>query len=498
MGKLRIQKRYLLFFIILVCNEVNGFTVVDTTLLNYYEDFKGDINSSDYEELLSIPYIDSIKARTIIRARKKWGKIIDRRMLTYILGRENADLIDPYIIYDRAKIGLYPKACISTNDDKIDFDFNLFYERNDFKSFLFYDLNDRALKFYSSIKRNGFEFIIGNYTTSVSFLRAKKNPLRIYRYRSEKRSGVAIIKQTNDFSFLLSGKYRKISINDTLFSHLKTEVLCSYKLGHATITAGCYDSLLLRKGRGNNNFIYDFVISGRFNNIYNYARSKIKEDEIETSYRNYYSYKNTEFYNNVRFHFIGMEKQSAELRLNGKFGKDNWVFDYYIKNEYSDDSIHFYYKWRLRKTNIYKNVKFTFGLYPVLRSDYKPSNAIYPNLLMEIDIAEMKTGIFLNIMTSSDSSNGMKGELFCGFVDYVILPNFRITLSSIMFNVDEGYNFENIAYKYIRTGNLYGRGALFKGKLSLRTNVADCDLILYIKKNTAIEEKAELTVSHMF
>lgn len=488
----------MLFFIILICNEISGFTVLDTTLLNHYSDFKVDINSSNYEGLLKIPYVDSEKALSIIKDRKKWGSIIDRRMFAYILGRENADLIAPYVIYNKPKIGFCPETDISINNGKTVVDFSLLYERRGFKSFLFYDVNDKLLRFYSEFNRKGYKFIIGNYTTSLSFLAGGKYPFRVYKYRSEKRNGIAISKQSDNYSLLLSGKYGRISINDSCFKHLKTELFYFRKFGQATITAVCHDSLLFHGKEKSNNLTYDLVINGGFSNINNSLRFDIKGDKIKTRYQNYYGNKHVEFYNNICFYSAAMEDQLTYLLLSGRFRKNNLAFDYYLKNEYWRDSTCYHYKLRFGRTDLYGNVKFVSGVYSVSRNDYTPSNSVYPNFLTEIDLAGTKTGFFLNIMTSMDSTYGIKGELFSGFLDYFLLPNLRISLSSIMFNVENDYHFENIADKYSGTGSLSSRGIIFKGALSFKTNVADCNLSFYIKKNPLVNEKAKIIVSHVF
>ncbi|MCK4544751.1 helix-hairpin-helix domain-containing protein [candidate division WOR-3 bacterium] len=207
------RKLLLLCILIGICWKLIGFEVDDSISVNYEYYKKVNINKADLPLLLSIPYIDMEIAHNIISAKKKWGIIIDYRMLRYIIGDEIYEKIRPFISYKETDVGLCFSARYKYINENL-FSLISLIDRNRYRIAIYSEPNDiNSFRFFANYNYKYFTFLSGSFTIYNIYsystdLRSKSyNIIRFNRnLNSTPKGGIAFITKLGNFESFLSLK----------------------------------------------------------------------------------------------------------------------------------------------------------------------------------------------------------------------------------------------------------------------------------------------------
>jgi len=204
------RKLLLLCILIGICWKLIGFEVDDSISINYEYYKKVNINKADFPQLLAIPYIDTEIAHNIISAKKKWGTIIDYRMLRYIIGDEIYEKIRPFISYKETDVGICFSARYKYINENL-FSLISLIDRNRYKIVLYSEPNDiNSFRFFANYNNNYFTFLSGSFTLYNIYSYSRSKNYSIIRFNrnlnSTSEGGIGFIVKLGNFESFLSFK----------------------------------------------------------------------------------------------------------------------------------------------------------------------------------------------------------------------------------------------------------------------------------------------------
>ncbi len=488
----------MLFYIITNCSVINGYTVTDTSILKYNEDYKININSHDYNELMDIPYVDSTTAVKIIESEKKWGKILDYRMLRYVIGTEKATLISPYIVFLHPKLGFTVRSTIAY-ENKITFEQSVCYKGSGFILKGYYSMPKNDIRLLLGYKHGRARFWLGNYTVYLNPISLNAFPVKVYANRSDKRIGAAFKVDLNKHIMILSGKFNRFIVKDSnkcLNSNLQYLYGIRYNEGYFVV--GISDSLIYTKGKIMNNLNYSLLSLLRHNSIIHSFSMTRRMKNIGVRYGGYFKKNNIVYSSRINCNYSEDERKWTDMIYQGLLSKNKGEIRFYMSSKSENEEKNNFYKVTMRKMYKYKSLQFKPGIYTIFNEKSETTKVVYPNLLINTNNNEAEMGIFLNIMYSLNNAAKMSGIVLANYIQYSPYGDLRVAISAYIFDIVENYEFENFGNTLYGSGKLKGRGALLKGGVSYSRKGVNTRFSFYLKRGEQYENKIRFDLTYSF